>query len=211
MNFYVLSTYPNYDYWWFSKNFRYLCWHWCLILASISRTFQHKSEQKALQAESPELRLTSQCRPFLKDVCLILLDRLLAHFSYLWLHLASILNVWESPFVSLGHHVGPFGFIVFHLAPFWRSRTDTAPNDPPKTVFILFLVSWLPVVSGVPELWGPCFDSFRFVIVLTWISFDSCIDLGIVFQQNLYQCSRFVFILNPQSHPPPHTTLTPTT
>ena len=38
-----------------------------------------------------------------------------------------------------------------------------------------------------------CFDSFRFWIVFWWISADVWIDLGIVFQPNLYHISPFVF------------------
>jgi hypothetical protein len=54
-----------------------------------------------------------------------------------------------------------------------------------------------------------CFDSFIFWIVFKWISAALCIDLGIVFQPNLYHLSPFVFNFKPATPqlptPQPHT------
>ena len=114
-------------------------------------------------------------------------DRLLAHFFNIKKigAFGSILAAFGSLLVSFWLHVGPCWSIWLH---FDALKPTLRPTTPKKQ--FLFI----------------CFDSFRFWIVFKWISADLCIDLGIVFQPNLYHLSPFVFILNPQPHNPNPTT-----
>ena len=109
---------------------------------------------------------------------IVFVDSLLAHFWCRWLApfgsmLAPFWRRFRFYFVCVWL---PFGIL---LGPCWSIRlrfyalkTSLRPTTPPRKSFIMFLVSWLPVVSGVPDLWGPCFDSSRCWIILKWISAD---------------------------------------
>ena len=94
--------------------------------------------------------------------------QLVVIFVDLQIPLGSILAAFGSLSVPFWLHVGPFGSI---LTP---SNRPCAQRPQKHLLFISF-------------------HFFRCWIVFKWISADLCIDLGIVFQPNLYHLSPFVF------------------
>ena len=79
--------------------------------------------------------------------------------------------------------------VLIHWAPFWSIWFHLHALKP---MFCSSLVSWHPGISGTPDSWDPCFDSFRFWFVFQRIPLDCCIDLSIVFSQSLF-VSGFYF------------------
>ena len=153
-----------------------------------------------LWAEYPAWLLTYRCRPFPNIVVVVfLLIAFWRTFDAFGLHWGSILDALDSM-------LNTFVFILVSFGLYAALKNDSVPKDLQKIIFTLFLVSFVffsffPGVSGVPDLWGPCFDFFRFWIVLKWISKDLRIDLGIVLQPNWYHPFPFGFLRKKKRKP----------
>ena len=137
--------------------------------APLGRHF-HVKGQKMVSWNLRRLSWDDPWRPFLNIVIFCFVGRLLARFWCLWLPFGRFQFLFNILFASCWS-------ILVDLAPLWRPKTDPAPNDFHKTFFIYL------------------FQFFQMFDCFEWIPADSWIDLGIVFQPNLYHLSPFVFYL----------------
>ena len=144
--------------------FRYLLWHWILMIWGIDLGSKI-NKCSIFRAESFEFGLTSWNRPFLNIVSFYLFARLSAHF---WRPSAPFRQFWTR-LINLGRfwmHFGSFWFnfkALGSMLALWTRFFDALkPTLRPITPQNNFYSVSGVLASGVPDLWCPCFDPFRY-------------------------------------------------